>query len=65
MKTPEIWLSPSERIVLTAIVGGAEQAALDWVAVQRLKQFGLIEETSQGHMVTAEGRRVLASGREP
>ena len=56
-----------ERSMLGAIAGGADldDIAPDWVALQRLRQFGLIDEISQGHRVTAAGRRVLASGREP
>ena len=67
METPEIWLSPSERTVLATVAGGADRSEIapDWVALHRLKQFGLIEEASLGHKVTAAGRRVLASGREP
>ena len=67
MNAPTIWLSPSERGLLSALAGGAEfdDIAFDWVALQRLKQFGLIEEGSQGHKVTAEGRRALASGQGP
>ena len=53
--------------MLGAIAGGTQfdEIAFDWVALQRLKQFGLIEEGSQGHKVTAEGRRTLASGQGP
>ena len=67
METPEIWLSPSERSMLGAIAGGADldDIAPDWVALQRLRQFGLVEEISEGHKVTAAGRRVLASGQGP
>jgi ribosomal protein S19E (S16A) len=32
---------------------------LDWIAVQRLKTFGYIEERSTGLAVTEEGRRAI------
>jgi hypothetical protein len=67
METPEIPLSPSERSMLAALAGGVElvEIAPDWVALQRLRQFGLVDEVSRGHKVTAAGRRVLASGQGP
>ena len=50
--------------MLSAVAAGVEldEIAPDWVALQRLRQFGLIDEISQGHKVNAEGRRALASG---
>jgi ribosomal protein S19E (S16A) len=53
--------------MLGALAGGADldDIAPDWVALQRLRQFGLVGEISQGHKITAAGRRVLASGQEP
>jgi ribosomal protein S19E (S16A) len=65
METQEFQLSPSERVILTAKASGADRRGIapDWVALQSLKQFGLIDEIAQGHKVTAAGRRVLASGR--
>jgi ribosomal protein S19E (S16A) len=67
METPEIPLSSSERSMLAALAGGVglDEIAPDWVALQRLRQFGLIDEVSQGHKVTPAGRRVLASGQGP
>ena len=53
--------------MLGAIAGGADldDIAPDWVTLQRLRQFGLIDEIPDGHKVTAAGRRVLASGQGP
>jgi hypothetical protein len=61
MQTPEVILSPSERRMLTAIARGDEQfAPFDWLALQRLKAFGFVEETPEGRpKITAEGRRVV------
>jgi hypothetical protein len=61
METPEISLSPSERLMLAAVATGTETQHMppDWLALQRLKQFGLVEQISLGYKITAEGQRVL------
>jgi ribosomal protein S19E (S16A) len=45
---------------LRLIAEGELQGALDWVAVQRLKATGLVEEQPKGLVLTAEGRRALS-----
>jgi hypothetical protein len=62
METPEISLSTSERRILTAVASGASPLEMppDWLALQRLRQFGLVEEISLGHKITPEGQQVLA-----
>ncbi|MDF2974117.1 MAG: hypothetical protein K0R61_4567 [Microvirga sp.] len=42
------------------IAEGELQGGLDWVAVQRLKATGLVEEQAKGLVLTAEGRRALS-----
>jgi hypothetical protein len=62
METPEIGLSGSERDTLRSLAYGREAGvALDWLAVQRLKRFGLVEETDLGPKITADGKRTIAS----
>jgi ribosomal protein S19E (S16A) len=53
-------LSPSERRTLQLIAEGELQGGLDWVAVQRLKATGLVEERPKGLVLTADGRRALS-----
>ena len=46
METPKVSLSPSERLTLHALAQGNEnEIAFDWLALQRLKAFGFVEET--------------------
>jgi hypothetical protein len=62
METPEVALSPSERMILRDLVTGADLPhQTDWVALQRLRRFGYIEETAAGPHITAEGRRAIAA----
>lgn len=57
---PEPSLSPSEKQTLRHIADGELlPTELDWLAVQRLKQIGFVEERSAGPGLTAEGRRAL------
>jgi ribosomal protein S19E (S16A) len=59
-EAPAPSLSPSERQTLRHIAEGEMHASeLDWVAVQRLKTMGLIEERDREPMLTAEGQRTL------
>ena len=60
MENADIKLSPSERQTLQYVAeGDLPLSALDWIAVQRLKASGLIEERSAVPALTPEGRRVL------
>jgi ribosomal protein S19E (S16A) len=53
-------LSPSERLTLRDIAEGElHRTEMDWVAIQRLKTMGLIEERGGRTMTTKEGQRVL------
>jgi ribosomal protein S19E (S16A) len=62
MKTPEVALSGSERNVLRFLAyGGGGGFPTDWLAIQRLKRFGLVEESDSGPKITAEGRRTVVA----
>ena len=53
-------LSASERLTLRNVADGELHASeMDWVAVQRLKKMGLVEERGGSSMTTKEGQRVL------
>ena len=54
-------LSPSEKLTLKYVAEGElHMRELDWLAVQRLAQAGLIEERRTGRpTLTAAGRRIL------
>jgi hypothetical protein len=55
-----IGLSPSEKLTLRYIAEGElHPHELDWVALQRLKQAGLLEDQRTGVGMTVEGRRAL------
>jgi ribosomal protein S19E (S16A) len=61
METPPD-LSPSEKRTLQKAAEGEFQVAeFDWVALQRLKALGFVEERSTAVVITAEGRRVSPS----
>lgn len=63
MEEPKIKLSPSERQTLQYIAEGDRLAnEMDWIALQRLKKLGLIEERGSGYVLTKEGGRVLSGG---
>ena len=58
--TPALSLSTSERQTLRYIAEGhVDRRELDWLALQRLKRAGHIEERGTGPGITAEGRRAL------
>ena len=58
--TPALSLSTSERQTLRYIAQGQlDPRELDWLALQRLKRAGLIEERGTAPGITAEGRRAL------
>jgi hypothetical protein len=55
-----IRLSPSEKLTLRYIAEGElHPRELDWVALQRLKQAGLLEARRTEVSMTPEGRRAL------
>jgi ribosomal protein S19E (S16A) len=59
-KTSTFNLSASERLTLRYIAEGELHATeMDWVAVQRLKRMGLVEERGGSTMTTKEGQRAL------
>jgi hypothetical protein len=59
-QTSTLNLSASERLTLRYIAHGEWHVSdLDWVAVQRLKQLGLVEERGGSTMTTKEGQRAL------
>jgi ribosomal protein S19E (S16A) len=60
MQAPDLKISPSEKRTLQKVAEGEFQVSeLDWIAVQRLKTLGLVEERNTKVMVTGDGRRVL------
>jgi ribosomal protein S19E (S16A) len=60
MENPAPSLSPSEKRTLQKVSEGEFPVAeLDWVALQRLKSLGLVEERSTAVVITPEGSRVL------
>ena len=67
METPEMALSGSERDTPRSLAYGREAGVpIDWLAIQRLKRFGPVEETDGGPKITAEGKRtVLAEAIKP
>ena len=53
-------LSTSEKLTLRYIAEGElHPRELDWLAIQRLKQAGLLQARPQGFKMTDEGRRAL------
>lgn len=59
-QTSTVNLSPSERLTLRYIAEGELHATdLDWIAIQRLKRMGLVEERGGNTMTTKEGQRQL------
>jgi ribosomal protein S19E (S16A) len=52
-----------ERILRALASGETHQIAIDWVALQHLKQKGLVEDTSTGPKITEKGRQAMATGR--
>ena len=56
----DLVLSESERATLRNLAYGCDDSVLlDWLAVYRLKQRGLIEGSYTGPRLTTEGRRVI------
>ncbi len=53
-------LSPSEKQTLRYIAEGDRLAnEMDWIALQRLKKLGLIEDRGSGFALTKEGQRAM------
>ena len=53
-------LSSSEKLTLRYVADGELHASeLDWIALQRLKQAGLLQARPEGLKITEEGRRAL------
>ena len=62
METPVPNLSRSERLILNALAQRHEpEIAFDWLALQRLKSFGFVEETPQGHKITEAGKLAVVN----
>lgn len=59
-EAPDTKLSPSEKRTLQHVAEGELGVTeLDWVALQRLKKLGLLEDKGGQPRITKEGRRVL------
>jgi hypothetical protein len=59
-KTPELRLSPSEKRTLKHIAQGELlDREMDWLAIQRLKAWGLLEERGTRLKLTQAGRDTL------
>ena len=62
METPVPNLSRSERLMLNALAQRNEhEIAFDWLALQRLKSFGFVEDTPQGHKITEAGKLAIVN----
>ena len=62
METPVPNLSRSERLMLNALAQRLEhEIAFDWLALQRLKSFGFVEDTPQGPKITEAGKLAAVS----
>ena len=62
METPVPNLSRSERLMLNALAQRNEhEIAFDWLALQRLKSFGFVEDTPQGHTITEAGKLAVVN----
>ena len=60
MEPVEPTLSYSNERLLRALASG-EVVTIDWVALQHLKQRGLVEETPIGPKITEKGRQALGA----
>jgi len=48
--------------MLNALAQGNEhEIATDWLALQRLKSFGFVEDTPQGHKITEAGKLAVVN----
>jgi hypothetical protein len=61
MEPDEPRLSRSDETILRVLSSGEQHyATLDWVAVQHLRQKGLVEVTPSGPKITDKGRRAIS-----
>jgi len=59
-KTSELRLSPSERLTLKHVAEGELlEREMDWLAIQRLKAWGLLEERGTRLKLTQVGKDTL------
>jgi hypothetical protein len=59
-ESPDPRLSPSERLTLKRVAEGELlEREMDWLAVQRLKAWGLLEERGTKLKLTQAGRDIL------
>jgi hypothetical protein len=68
VRMDDLRLSPSERLTLTHVAEGELfEREMDWLAVQRLKAWGLLEQRGTRLKLTQAGRdtlrRLMASAR--
>jgi ribosomal protein S19E (S16A) len=62
MEPDEPKLSKSDETVLRALSSGEQNhLTLDWVAIQHLRQKGLVEVTPSGPKITDKGRQAIRS----
>ena len=62
MEPDEPRLSRTDEHLLRVLASGEPyEITLDWVALQHLKQKGLVEETPAGLKLTDKGRRAIAT----
>jgi hypothetical protein len=62
MEPDEPKLSKSDEAILRVLSSGEQRAAtFDWVALQHLRQKGLVEMTPAGPKITEKGRRAISS----
>ena len=64
MESNEPAISNSDERLLRALATG-EVITFDWVALQHLKQKGLVEETPAGPKITDAGRRAIGARPAP
>jgi len=59
-QSPQARLSPSEKLTLKHVAEGELlEREMDWVAIQRLKGWGLLEERGTRLKLTQAGREAL------
>jgi hypothetical protein len=59
-RTPDLALSPSEKLTLKHVAEGELlEREMDWLALQRLKGWGLLEERGTRLKLTQAGRDTL------
>ena len=59
-QSPQARLSPSEKLTLKHVAEGELlEREMDWLAIQRLKRWGLLEERGTRLKLTQAGREAL------